>query len=511
MKRILINDSPWQTRVAIVLEDNELQNIYFASRAQTQLERMYFKGIIASVLPGIQTAFVDFGQEKAGFLHISEIDREMAAEKMGLGHESEIEERHGHSGHDNQRRERRERPEISKILREGEPILVQVSKEPIYEKGAKLTTCFTLPGRFIVLMPNIPRIGISKKIESREERGRLRDILSRRLPKGMGAIIRTSCENAPEAALAKDIAFLVHTWRSIVKKFAKAKPKERVYEDLDLALAAVRDNLDDDIEAIITDSKPLQARIYRFLKSIAPEHTHKVKLYEGSPSLFDQYDIDKQIERALQRKVHLRSGGSIVVETTEAMTVVDVNTGRFTGRSNMEETILKTNLEAAEEVARQLRLRNIGGLIVIDFIDMATGANRQKLYRHFEKILKERDKFQSVVLKVSEFGLVQMTRKRSGKTLVQQLTDDCSCCQGMGFIKSIQTESHEQLQKLADALRNSRQRHAELFFSVHPAVFEQITSVEYDSILELEKEFNRKITLGSDDTLEIDQFRIESR
>ncbi|HSW73890.1 MAG TPA: Rne/Rng family ribonuclease, partial [Candidatus Limnocylindria bacterium] len=421
MKKILINDTPWQTRAAIVRNDHELQNIYFESQVQDALERTYFKGTVASVLPGIQTAFVDIGQEKAGFLHISEIDRELAAEKMGLFADSEI-------SPTEYRPAPRQSMDISKILREGDPILVQVSKEPIYEKGAKLTTCFTLPGRFIVLMPNIPRIGISKKIESREERARLRQILTSRLPKGMGAIIRTSCENAPEDAIAKDVAFLVHTWRSVLKKFAKAKPKEKIYQDLDLALACVRDNLDDDVQLILVDTAKMQQRIYRFVKNIAAEHTPKIRLYDGHPELFEKYDIERQIEYALQRKVPLRSGGSIVIESTEAMTVVDVNTGRFTGRSNLEETIFKTNMEASEEVARQLRLRNIGGLIVIDFIDMATSNNRQRLFRHFEKILKERDKFQSVVLKVSEFGLVQMTRKRSGKTLVQQLTENCSCC-----------------------------------------------------------------------------------
>lgn len=503
MKKILINDAAWQTRAAIIRNDHELQNIYFESHVQEPLERSYFKGVVASVLPGIQTAFVDIGREKAGFLHISEIDRDMAADKMGLFADSEISPTH------DQRPPPRQSLDISKILREGEPILVQVSKEPISEKGAKLTTCFTLPGRFIVLMPNIPRIGISKKIESREERGRLRDILTRRLPRGMGAIIRTSCEGAPEDAIAKDIAFLVHTWRSILKKFAKAAPKEKIYEDLDLALACVRDNLDDDVQLIISDTKEMQDRIYRFVKNIAPEHTPKIRMHEGPQELFDKYDIERQIGYALQKKVPLRSGGSIVIESTEAMTVVDVNTGRYTGRSNMEDTILRTNLEAAEEVARQLRLRNIGGLIVIDFIDMATGNNRQRLFRHFEKILKERDKFQSVVLKVSEFGLVQMTRKRSGKTLVQQLTEDCTCCNGSGFIKSIQTEAHTVLQKLVAQLKTGRASNP-VTFTVNPEIFEYLSTNEYDAVLALEKRFGRKVTLAGDEALEIDQSKLEA-
>ncbi|MBN1549228.1 Rne/Rng family ribonuclease [Candidatus Babeliales bacterium] len=500
MKKILINSEPWQTRVAITRNGNILQNIYFEPHAHDSLERAFFKGHVATVLPGIQTAFVDIGQEKAGFLHISEIDRELAIEKMGLLRDSEIIS----SGQDTERRER-SRIDISKILREGEPILVQVSKEPIYEKGAKLTTCFTLPGRFIVLMPNIPRIGISKKIESREERARLKEILMRRLPTGMGAIVRTSSEGAKEQDIEQDIAFLVRTWRSIDKKFRRADMREKIYEDLDLALATVRDNLDDDVEEIIVDEPQLQKRIYRFVKNIAPEHAQKVKLYTGEQSLFMHYDIDRQIDSALEKKVLLRSGGSIVIETTEAMTVVDVNTGRFTGKSNLEDTILKTNLEAAEEVARQLRLRNIGGLIVIDFIDMATATNRQRVFKFFEKTLKERDKFQSVVLKISEFGLVQMTRKRSGKQLRQQLTEDCICCGGNGFLPSVRSEAFRILEQFEEALHQSK-KSGDTTLRVSPEVFEYLSTYEYNTLLTFEKQFQRKIVLQSNTMLDLNQF-----
>lgn len=503
MKKILVNETPWQTRVAIIRENNELQNVYFSPHAHESLERAYYKGYTSAVLPGIQTAFVDIGQEKAGFLHISEIDHEMAAEKMGLFQDSEI----SPSPSEKTTRMRRTM-DISKILKENEPILVQVSKEPIYEKGAKLTTCFTLPGRFIVLMPNIPRIGISKKIESREERNRLRDILTRKLPVGMGAIVRTSSELISEAAIEKDIAFLVHTWKSILKKFAKAKIKERLYQDLDLALAIIRDNLDDDVTEIIVDDPHIQQRIYRFVKNNAPDHVHKIKIYNGPPALFDKYNIESQIEDALKHKVPLPSGGSLIIEATEAMTVVDVNTGRFTGKSSLEETIFKTNLEAAEQVVQQLRLRNIGGLIVIDFIDMIKPVNRQRLFNHFEKMLKERDKFQSVVLKVSEFGLVQMTRKRSGKTLIQQLTENCSCCNGLGFVRSLQSEAYTILQRIIDTLHYSKNTTSISLF-VHPDVFEYIVSTEYNALIGLEKMYNRKITLNSADYLEIHEYEIK--
>ncbi|MCX5922765.1 MAG: Rne/Rng family ribonuclease [Candidatus Dependentiae bacterium] len=501
MKKILINNNPWQTRIAIT-KDEALQNIYFSAHATENLERIFFKGIITKVLPGIQTAFVEIGQDRAGFLHISEIDRELAIEKISKHIQMDDGERV-------ERPSSRQPLDISKILREGDPILVQVSKEPVYEKGAKLTTCFTLPGRFAVLMPNIPRIGVSKKIEDREERNRLKDIVKNHLPDTMGAIIRTTSENRNATEIGKDLDFLIQTWNDIQKKFETAEPKEKLHEDLDLTLQVVRDNLDDDVEFVIADTKLDQNAIYKFVKNIAPEYSHKVKIYDGAMPLFEHFNIEKQIEAVLNKKVELKSGGSLIIESTEAMTVVDVNTGKFVGKSNMEETIFKTNLEAAEEVVRQLRLRNIGGLIVIDFIDMAISGNRQKLFKFFEKNLKEQDKFQSVVLKVSEFGLVQMTRKRSGKTLVQELTHDCPTCKGSGFIKSLQTECYWILRKVKEFLQ--AQKPQEITLTVNSDMFTYISNTEYNAILYLEKNFTCKIAIQDDKKLALSQYKIEKK
>ncbi len=503
MKKILINDNPWQTRVALML-NGDLQNIYFSTHTQEVLERAYFKGIVTKVLPGIQTAFVDIGKEKSGFLHISEIDRELAIENMSKHAQVEYE--------DTSRRKttHRQRPNIAKIVKEGDAILVQVSKEPVYEKGAKLTTCFTLPGRFFVLTPNIPRLGVSKKIADREERIRLKEIVRKLLPEGMGGIIRTTSEERNSRELAKDIRYLIKTWDNIQKKYQSAQPKEKIHEDLALSLQIVRDHLDDDVEALISDNPRNQKDLYNFVKTIAPEHAMKVMLYDKEIPIFKAYDIEPQITAALEKKVPLKSGGSLIIETTEAMTVVDVNTGRFTGKANLEDTILKTNLEAAEEAARQLRLRNIGGLIVIDFIDMAIPSNRQKLFNFLEKTLREQDKFQSVVLKVSEFGLVQMTRKRSGKTLIQQLTTDCSTCQGLGFVPSIQTDSFAVLRALKEELIPFKKQ-KEVTVSVNQPVFEYLASVEYNAILALEKEFKLKLILLSDPHLKTNQYKIKKK
>ncbi|MGE0206442.1 MAG: Rne/Rng family ribonuclease [Candidatus Babeliales bacterium] len=502
MKKILIQVTLWQTKVAI-LRDGELQNIYFSSPVSENLERSYFKGIVNKVLPGIQTAFVDIGQPKAGFLHISEIDRELALQRMSSTVDLEdfkdskpepSPSRHG--------------MDISKIFKENENILVQVSKEPVYEKGAKLTTCFTIPGRFLVLMPNIPRIAISKKIEDREERARLKELVLANLPEGMGAIIRTTSEKRLEKEIIRDLHYLVDIWNTILKKYQAAKPTEKIYEDLPLVLSIVRDHLDEDVEDVVIDDQRTQVEVYKFVKTIAPEYAQRIHYYAGPQDLFERFNVNKQLEEALSEKVHLKSGGSIIVETTQAMTVIDVNTGKFIGKTDLEETILKTNLEAAEEVVRQLRLRNIGGLIVIDFIDMATHAHRQKLLKFLERMLKERDKFQSVVLKVSEFGLIQMTRKRSGKTLLQELMTTCPTCKSLGVIKSIQTQCYTILEKIKIALEKKKTE-PKITLVLNHEMFEYMTGIEYNVILELEKKYNAKITLVSDETMHLLEFEIQ--
>ncbi|MBD3273559.1 Rne/Rng family ribonuclease [Candidatus Dependentiae bacterium] len=501
MKKILINKNIWQTRVA-VLRDDKLQDIYFDTHSKEELEKSFIKGKVSKVLPGIQTAFVDIGQRKAGFLHISEIDRALATEKTAeFMHVDDSEQ-------ELIKKKVKKAISIEKIFSPGDEILVQVIKEPIYEKGAKLTTCFTLPGKFIVLMPNIPQIGISKKISDREERIRLKEILLKNLPKKMGAIIRTTMEGRKAKDLKKDLSFLVATWKSILKKFKKAKYGEIIHRDLRITLRAIREHFDEDVEILFTDNKQDQAAIQKFVKNFVPEQVKKIKYYQGPPGLFEKFEIDKQINKALEKKVYLKSGGSLIIETTEAMTVIDVNTGKFTGKDNPEETILKTNLEAAEEVVRQLRLRNIGGLIVIDFIDMSSVNNKQKLSRFLEKTLKERDKYQSVLLKVSEFGLIQMTRKRSGKTLVQQLTNVCPRCNSYGFIRSAQTLSFEVLTNFKnEAIKNNIKGSISLITS--EAVFSHLIHKEFQSIIKLEKSLGCKIVLESDKDLQSDQYRIE--
>ena len=500
LKKIIINEEIWQTRVAI-LDKEKLQDIYFDFHNKIDLERCFFKGKVSKVLPGIQTAFVNIGQPKAGFLHINEVDRTLAAKKIFIDTE-EIQEREDIT------RIVKHAMDIGKIFKEGDEILVQAIKEPIYEKGAKLTTCFTLPGKFVVLMPNIPQIGISKKIESRTERIRLKDLIQKKLPKGMGAIVRTTAENRPEKDMQKDLSFLISTWKSITKKSERAKPGDKIHEDIPVSLRTVRDHLDNEIAAVIVDNVETQKSVIRFVKNFTPEQSQKIFLYNDHIPIFDKFNIEKQIEEALQKKVPLKSGGSLIIESTEAMCVVDVNTGRYTGKGKLEETIFETNIEAAEEIVRQLRLRNIGGLIVIDFIDMTSASNKQKLSRFLEKTLKEKDKYQSVMLKVSEFGLVQMTRKRSGKTLVQQLMNVCPTCNAHGYIKSRSTISFDILKHFKNQVESEGCKNS-IILVVSTKIFDYLIHNEFQALLLLEEELHCKIILESNDEFEESEFSVK--
>ena len=493
MKKIIIQREQWQARVAVVDNENRLQDLYFESRARPELEKCFFKGKVSKILPGIQTAFVDIGQARSGFLHITEVDRARGPEQINddLPEESDSLE----SPIESPSLIPKSQMDISKIFKEGESILVQVIKEPVGEKGAKLSTCFTLPGKFIVLMPNISQIGVSRKIDDAAERDRLKDIVSSFLPSGMGAIIRTTAENSSSENITKDLAMLVSVWHSINKKMKSAEVGEKIHEDLPIPLRAVREHLDSDIEAVICDSMDDFQGIQRFIKYFMPEQLALLRHYTDAIPIFDHFGIEKQINPLLDKKVFLKSGGSLIIESTEAMTVIDVNTGKFTGKGSMENTILTTNLEAAEEVVRQLRLRNIGGLIVIDFIDMFKASNRQKLSRLLEKTLKERDKFQSVTLKVSEFGLVQMTRKRSGRTLVQNLTDECTVCKGNGFMKSASVDAYAVLSGVSRDVKRDNPS-ARMTLSVGSRVYHYLLNTEFSAILQLERLVGHKVELA---------------
>lgn len=507
MKKILITVRSWETRVALTYNDL-LQNIYFDSRALKNLEKSFFKGVVAKVLPGVQTAFIDIKQERAGFLHISEIDRDLAFKKIKIDDdEDEIEEESTHNRHHNVRE-----IDISKILKQNDPILVQVSKEPINERGAKLTTCFMLPGRFVVLMPNIPKVGISKRISDVNQRKRLKDLVLSVLPEQTGCIIRTTSDGISEEDIIQDIKYLLEVWNEIQEKFKTAPNETCLYQDINLYLQIIRDHLDNSVEKIVCDDKDVYDDICNFVKKIAPDLRSRVIYHKEPTPLFEYYNIEKQIQNALHSKVELPSGGSIVIDKTEAMTVIDVNTGRFVGATKLEDTLLKVNMEAAFEIVRQLKIRNIGGLIVIDFIDMVQSQNRHKLFNYFEQTLKDYDKSQSVVLKISEFGLVQMTRKRTGKTLTQQLLQPCPTCHGIGEIKSLPTRVYELFKNLEHFLNSKNLQYSkELLLIVTPQIAEYLMEYEYNSLIAFEKIYKIKIkTRGEENFAKLYHFELIS-
>ncbi len=493
MKKIIINSEPWQVRAA-VLEDKKLVEVQFQDAGEDELERSFFKGKIKRILPGIQTAFVDIGYSKAGFLHITEVDRSSAYKRLLIEGQDDEEPEDVSGGAYSNYNNLRAVPDISKIYTEGQEILVQVIKEPIGTKGAKLSTCFTIPGKFCVLMANIPHIGVSRKIENKEERTRLKEIVKKYLEPDMGVVIRTTAEGRSESEICRDLDYLISTWHDILLRFSSAQVGEKIYQDLPLHLRVIRENLDEATSQVVCDDKNNYHSTKNFLKRFMPDQEKKVRLYRGKTPIFFFFCIEKQIEELLDRKVNLKSGGSLIIEATEAMTVIDVNTGRFVGSNKLEDTVFKTNMEAVDEIVRQLRLRNIGGIIVIDFIDMSKVSNRNKLYRQLEKVLKEKDKLRSVALRVSEFGIVQMTRKRTGKTLAQRMTEACGNCNARGMVKSAKTLAFQVLRGIKGRLVDCNAGKVEVLVS--EGVFDYLSSDMQASLIELEKQLGIKLVLG---------------
>ena len=445
-KLILINATPEETRVALV-EHQALAELHFERARDRGIVGNIYKGKVVRVLPGMQAAFVDLGLAKAGFLHVSDFhpgvdalplvdadtlerdgDTAMpppAADPVGEGFADQ--------GFDELGRLPAHHEPIETRLSRGDEILVQVAKEPLGSKGARITSHISLPGRHLVYLPTTNHLGVSRRIEDEEERQRLRDIVLAMKPAGAGFIIRTVCVGLSRSELQTDMRFLIDLWNRILKRSEDVSAPCQLHYDMDITLRSIRDLFTPEVEKVVVDRREDQQRILELVESFAPALTSRVELHEGPEPLFDRYGIEQAIGRALERRVWLKSGGYIVIDQTEALTTIDVNTGRYVGKYNHEETVLKTNLEAAREIVDQLRLRNIGGIIIVDFIDMMDPANQQLVMDAFDAALKH-DKMRSNILKISELGLVEMTRKRTRASLPQLLTDPCPTCEGRGRI-----------------------------------------------------------------------------
>jgi ribonuclease G len=437
-KQLLINVAPWETRVAL-LEDTTLVELYIERRDEHGIAGNIYKGKVVRVLPGMQAAFIDVGLEKAAFLHASDLagPGELPPEVAREGDAAELVEAPGPLP-------AREIRPIEERLHKGEEVLVQVAKEPMGSKGARVTAHVSLPGRYLVYMPGTQHIGISRRIEDPAERDRLREIVEAERPEAGGLIVRTACEGATKREIHDDVRFLTRLWARLQKQADTAAAPALVHADLDLVLRTVRDLFNSEVDRLVVDDAGAHARVVEFVTGLMPRLAPRVHLYEGKTPLFDQHGIETKIARALDRRVWLKSGGYLIFDQTESLTTVDVNTGRYVGKKSQEETVLRTNLEAAKQVVHQLRLRNIGGIIVIDFIDMEKLANRKKVFDALQEVVRK-DKARSNVLRISELGLVQMTRKRTRESLEQLLTSPCPHCNGAGRQRSVETLAYDAL------------------------------------------------------------------
>ncbi len=505
---LIINVAPWETRVAL-LENGSAVEFHVERPGRPGHVGNIYKGRVVRVLPGMQAAFVDIGLERTAFLYVTDVYDHLSEFELMLGRTECSEERDDFEcPHD-------EEPEslhytqppfhIEDLLHEGQEILVQVSKEPVGSKGARVTSHISLAGRHLVLMPTMNHVGISRRIEDEAERTRLKELIDEMRPKGMGFIARTASEGISREHLMAEMDFLQALWENIQSQSTNMPIPSLVYEDLDITLRAVRDLFSGDVQRLVVDSRPAYERILKFLETFAANLRPKVELYTEPQPIFDAFGIEIEMSRALGKKVWLKSGGYIVIESTEALTAIDVNTGKYTGKRNLEDTILKTNLEAAKEIAYQLRLRNIGGLIIIDFIDMADSASRDEVFYTLKEALK-RDKCKTNILRMSELGLIQMTRKRNRESLKRLLTERCFYCDGAGFLKSKQTICYEIFRKIKrDA--GSWPMDA-VVVEVNPKIGDMLLKEESSFVEMIERDIGKEIVIEPRPELHLEQFKI---
>jgi ribonuclease G len=499
-KEVIINAETLETRVAVT-EDGKLEEFNIERTTEERLVGSIFKGKVRNLEDGLKAAFVDIGFEKNAFLHYWDI----VPNQFDSG--VEIVEREG--------AKRRDRPKITqkdipRLYSPGADIIVQVTKGPIGTKGPRVTTNLVLPGRFLVLLPNSDQSGISRKIENIEERKRLKKILRElHIPDGMGVIMRTAGEGQQLRYFVRDLALLLEEWNGVQEKIKKQPMATCVFQEPDLIERTVRDFLTEDVERIVVDNAKACDRMREMISKISKRSASKIKLYTEAQPVFDRFGVSKQLENTFTRQVHLRSGGYIVIDETEALVAIDVNTGRHKGGKDQEALILKVNLEAAEEICRQLRLRNMGGLIVLDFIDMKSGRDRQQVHNRMREGLR-RDKSKTHILPISQLGLMEMTRQRHSESVRAAVYDDCPYCKGRGKVKSTTTMSVEIQRKLQEILkkRTRDENDFQLRIVVHPTVLDRLRTEDEKHLIEMEKRYFGKLSFRADTGMHAEQFKI---
>lgn len=510
---LVVNAEGPEVRVAVV-EQGSLAELFVERKRDRGLVGNIYRGKVTRVLPGMQAAFVDLGPkvERAAFLFVGDV--------LGGGDQSKLfedadtdtdtdEAPEGTAARLARSRKALASRKIEDLLRPGQEVLCQVVKDPIGQKGARVTGYLSLPGRYGVFMPAVDQVGVSKRIASDKERKRLRDLVNSARPKGAGFIVRTAAEDAAEQEIRDDIEFLSRVWAEIGRREKELKGPGLIYADLDLALRTVRDLMREETTELWIDDEEQHERLHKFTEAFLPRFAPRIKRYENRRPIFDFFHVEPALRQALGRKVPLRSGGSLVIDQGEALTAIDINTGSFTGKgSNLEDTVTRNNLEACEEVARQLRLRNIGGIIVVDFVDMDRDENRKRVWEAFQKALK-RDRARCNITKISELGLVEMTRKRTRESLVQVLTEPCPLCDGAGVIKSTATMAYEILREVRRSGSMAEGERIEL--ECAPRVAETINRDTRDYLDHLEKRFQKPIVVVGQKSWRPDQYRVAGR
>lgn len=480
---ILINVTPMEIRVALV-ENGVLQELYIERSSRKGIVGNIYKGKVVRVLPGMQAAFVDIGLERAAFIHVSELVQRDAVNPS---------------------------EQIGDYLHEGQSLVVQVTKDPISTKGARLTTHLSIPSRYLVYMPDQSHVGVSQRIENEEERERLKQLITQALTdedENSGYILRTAAEGAGEEEILFDIKFLTRLWKSVKKRISTVKTPAIIYEDLPLHLRTMRDLVSLSTEKIRIDSRENYLKLKAFAEEFIPEIESRVEYYPGERPIFDMYSVEDEIQKALDRKVPLKSGGYLLIEQTESMTTIDVNTGAFVGSRTLEETIYKTNLEAATSIGRQLRLRNLGGIIIIDFIDMEDEEHRRQVLRMLEKTL-DMDHAKTKITGVSELGLVEMTRKRTRESLGQTLCEPCKACSGSGLVKTPETVCYEIFREV---LRADRAYNSSTYTVLaSSAVIDMMHEDESVNVAELEAFISKSIHFKVETAYTQDQYDVVIR
>jgi ribonuclease G len=494
LKKIVINDSPFETRVAL-LEDGNPVEFLIERKTQNDIAGNIYKGKVQRVLPGMQAAFIDIGQKQAAFIHVNDL-LNLSGEEAGEPVSEESEDGQGGSC--------RNLP-IETCLKEGQEIMVHVAKAPIGTKGARVTSHVSLPGRFLVLMPFSNHIGISRRILDDEERQRLKSMVAELRKEPSGYIVRTAAEGVDIDKIAHEMLFLDNLWHTIGQRFKNATVPTLLHRELNISLRAVRDLLTHEADKIIIDSDDGYRAILSFLDQFAPALKGSVEKYEGHEPLFDAYNLEGDLSRALKRKIWLKSGSYIVIEQTEALVAIDVNTGRYVGKHNLEETILKTNLEAVKEIAYQIRLRDIGGIIIIDFIDMEKKGHPEKVFNALIDALKK-DKSKTHVLPMSEIGLIQMTRKRVRQSLNSQLCEACTYCEGEGHLfsrTSICFNIYREIIRQGNDFAGSA-----ILLHVNPEIADMLHNEHNRLIGQIEQEIERRVIIYPNQRYHIEEFQI---